>query len=125
MNKKRLVFDIEMVGEDFDKFDEATKKDLTKKFPDPQKDKAGYEKALDDMKNNLVFSPLTGKIVAIGVYDLDEEKGAVYYDTNGKKADEVEENGIKYVPMNEAEMLTKFWGLAAVSYTHLTLPTKA
>ena len=115
MNKKRLVFDIEMVGEDFDKFDEATKKDLTKKFPDPKKDKAGYEKALEDMKNNLVFSPLTGKIVAIGVYDIDEEKGAVYYDTNGKKADELEENGIKYVPMNEAEMLTKFWGLAEIT----------
>ncbi len=115
MNKKRLVFDIEMVGEDFDKFDEATKKDLTKKFPDPKKDPDGYEKALNDMKQNLVFSPLTGKIVAIGVYDADEEKGAVYYDTNGKKADDVEENGIKYTAMNEAEMLTKFWGLAEIT----------
>lgn len=115
MNKKRLVFDIEMVGEDFDKFDEVTKKDLTKKFPDPKKDKAGYEKALEEIKNNLVFSPLTGKIVAIGVYDIDDEKGAVYYDTNGGKADDVEEGGIKYVAMNEAEMLTKFWGLAEIT----------
>lgn len=115
MNKKRLVFDIEMVGEDFDKFDAATKKDLTKRIPDPKKDPAGYEKAMEDMKQNLVFSPLTGKIVAIGVYDVDEEKGAVYYDNGGKKADDVEEKGIKYAAMTEAEMLTKFWGLAEIT----------
>ena len=115
MNKKRLVFDIEMVGEDFDKFDAATKKDLSKKLPDPKKDPDGYERALKDLKQNLVFSPLTGKIVAIGVYDIDEEKGAVYYDNAGKKADDVEENGIKYVAMDEAEMLTKFWGLAEIT----------
>ena len=81
-----------MVGEDFDKFDDATKKDLSKKLPDPKKDPDGYERALKDLKQNLVFSPLTGKIVAIGVYDIDEEKGAVYYDNAGKKADDVEEN---------------------------------
>ena len=115
MKKKRLVFDIEMVGEDFDKFDDATKKDLTKKLPNPKKDPAGYEKAMDDMKNNLVFSPLTGKIIAIGVYDIDEEKGAVYYDTKGIKADDHEQKGIKYVAMDEAEMLTKFWGIAEIT----------
>ncbi len=115
MNKKRLVFDIEMVGEDFSKFDTATKKDLTKRVPDRKKDPAGYQKAIEDIEQNLVFSPLTGRIIAIGVYDIDESKGAVYYDTNGKKADDVEENGIKYVSMNEAEMLTKFWGIAEIT----------
>lgn len=110
-----MVFDIEMVGEDFDKFDAATKKDLTKRVPDKKKDPVGYEKAMDEMKNNLVFSPLTGKIVAIGVYDVDEEKGAVYYDAGNTKPDDVEENGIKYVAMTEAEMLTKFWGLAEIT----------
>ncbi|MSR68721.1 hypothetical protein EXS66_02985 [Candidatus Saccharibacteria bacterium] len=115
MNKKRLVFDIEMVGEDFDKFDKATVKDLTKNLPDPKKDPLGYEKSMQDLKRNLVFSPLTGKIVAIGVYDVDEQKGAVYYDTNGKKAKDTEIKGIKYVAMNEAEMLTKFWGLAEIT----------
>lgn len=115
MNKKRLVFDIEFVGEDFDALDKLTQEDLTKGLPDPKIDKIGYEKGLAQIKNNLVFSPLTGKIIAIGVYDPDTQKGAVYYDTASSKADESEENSIKYVPMNEAEMLTKFWALAEIT----------
>ncbi len=115
MNKKRLVFDIEMVGEDFDALDDLTKQDLMKNLPDPKIDKVGYEKSLAEKKDKLVFSPLTGKITAIGVYDPDEEKGAVYYDTVGKKVDDLEENGIKYVAMSEAEMLTKFWALAEIT----------
>lgn len=115
MQKKRLVFDLEMVGEDFDSLDSLTKEDLTKSLPDPKIDKVGYERGLAEIKNKLVFSPLTGKIIAIGVYDPDTEKGAVYYDNNGKKADDTEEDGIKYSTMTEAEMLTKFWALAEVT----------
>lgn len=115
MHKKRLVFDIEMVGEDFDGLDELTKKDLMKNLPDPKIDKVGYEKGLVELKDKLVFSPLTGKIIAIGVYDPDEEKGAVYYDTAGQKAEDTEADGIKYAAMNEAEMLTKFWALAKIT----------
>lgn len=112
MQKKKLVFDIEMVGENFDDFDEATKKDLTKKLPDPKLEPERYEQAMTELKRNLVFSPLTGKIIAIGLYDISSEQGAVYYDTGGKDAEEVEDKGIKYVSMTEAEMLTKFWALA-------------
>lgn len=115
MQKKRLVFDLEMVGEDFDTFDDLTKEDLTKSLPDPKIDKVGYEKGLAEIKNKLVFSPLTGKIIAIGVYDPDTKKGAVYYDTAGKKADDTEADDIKYVPMTEPEMLTKFWALAEIT----------
>lgn len=110
--KKRLVFDVEFVGENWDDFDEITKKDLLKKAPDPQEDPSGYQKELEYVKDQLVFSPLTGFVVAIGVYDIDTEKGAVYYqDPTGKQKDS-EEKDIKFVPMTEAEMLTKFWALA-------------
>ena len=115
MHKKRLVFDIEMVGEDFDALDELTKQDLLKGLPDSKIDKVGYERILAEKKDKLVFSPLTGKITAIGVYDPDEAKGAVYYDTAGQKADDLEEDSIKYVAMDEAEMLTKFWALADIT----------
>ncbi|MBI2797807.1 ribonuclease H-like domain-containing protein [Candidatus Saccharibacteria bacterium] len=115
MQAKRLVFDIEMTGEDFDSFDEITQKDLAKKLPDKKLEPAKYKQALEDLKTNLVFSPLTGKIVAIGVYDIDAEKGAIYYDTDGNKAEESEDETFKYVPMSEAEMLVKFWALAEVT----------
>ena len=112
---KRLVFDIEMVGENFDEFDDITKKDLTKGLPDPKVDPEKYERELTDLKEKLVFSPLTGRIIAIGVYDPDAQKGAVYYDANGTTPEDTEIEGIKYQAMTEEEMLTKFWALAEVT----------
>lgn len=112
IQKRKLVFDIEMVGEDFDKMDPLTQNDLMKSLPDKSLGEAKYDVALKELKDKLVFSPLTGKIITIGVYDPDQEKGAVYYDVNGTSVEEQEIENIKYVPMTEAEMLTKFWALA-------------
>ncbi len=112
MQKKRLVFDVEFVAEKWEDFDKYTQKDLLKRAPDPKEDPNGYEKELANVQDQLVFSPLTGFIVAIGVYDIDTEKGAVYYqDPKGKQKD-IEEDNIKYVPMTEPEILVKFWALA-------------
>ncbi len=114
MIKKKLVFDIEMVGEDFDAMDPLTQADLMKALPDPKLEPTKYEVELAELKRKLVFSPLTGKIIAIGVYDPDTNKGAVYYDAGGKTPDDEEIEDIKYVAMTEAEMLVKFWALAEV-----------
>lgn len=112
MQKKRLVFDVEFVSENWDDFDETTQKDLTKRVPDKKTDPKGYEKEMAYVKDQLVFSPLTGFICAIGVYDIDSEKGAVYYQDPTGKLSDIEEDGIKYVPMSEPEILIKFWALA-------------
>lgn len=114
MIKKKLVFDIEMVGEDFDSMDELTQADLMKSLPDPEVDKKKYDSELRELKRKLVFSPLTGKVIAIGVYDPDTKKGAVYYDAGKTQPEDQEIDDIKYVAMSEAEMLTKFWALAEV-----------
>ena len=112
MHKKRLVFDVEFASENWDEFDEITKKDLLKRAPEKKDDPTGYEKELEYVKDQLVFSPLTGFIVAIGVFDIDSGKGAVYYqDPTGKQTD-IEEGDFKYVPMTEEEILIKFWALA-------------
>lgn len=112
MQKKRLVFDIEFVAEKWDDFDEYTQKDLLKRVPNKDDDPIGYKKEYEYVQNQLVFSPLTGFIVAIGLYDIDTKKGAVYYqDPTGKQKDS-EEGDMKFVPMTEPEMLVKFWALA-------------
>lgn len=112
MQKKRLVFDVEFAAENWDDFDEITQKDLMKRVPDRAADPQGYEREMEYVKEQLVFSPLTGFVIAIGVYDIDAEKGAVYYqDPTGKRTNEEIDN-IKYVPMTEPEMLVKFWALA-------------
>ncbi len=106
---KKLVFDIETIGEDFDKLDKTTQNVLTRWIKKESKNEEEYKLALEDLKNGLGFSPLTGEIVAIGVLDVNKNQGAVYYQSPEKKEKEINENGIKYIPYSEKEMLEKFW----------------
>lgn len=99
-----LIFDIETVGENYDDLDGTTQDALVRSI------KSGnYEQALEEIKNNMVFSPLTARIVAIGVLDDEREKGAVYYDAKGKKIPDREDEGMKIKAMSEKEMLEHFW----------------
>lgn len=104
-----LVFDIETIGEDFDALDETTQEILTRWIKSDTDSEEEYEHALENLKNELGFSPLTGEIVAIGVLDVERNKGAVYYQSPGTNGKEIEENGIKFKPSSEKEMLEAFW----------------
>lgn len=107
-----LIFDIETVGDDFESFDDVTQDALTRWIKKESRDDDGgteYERALEDLKNGLGFSPLTGKIVAIGVLDDERNKGAVYFDTEGEKIPDHEAIGMKMKAMSEREMLEDFW----------------
>jgi DNA polymerase elongation subunit (family B) len=105
----KLIFDIETVGEDFDSLDETTKEVLTRWIKKEADNKKEYEAELEDLKNRLGFSPLTGEIVCIGVLDYEKDKGAVYFQAPGANEEEFEEGGFKFKPMTEAKMLFNFW----------------
>jgi DNA polymerase elongation subunit (family B) len=64
---------------------------------------------LEELKNGLGFSPLTGEIVVIGVLDYAKNQGVVYYSAPGQKNEEFTENGITFKQMAEKEMLEHFW----------------
>ncbi|MGC9610931.1 MAG: ribonuclease H-like domain-containing protein [Minisyncoccia bacterium] len=106
----RLIFDIETVGDNFDSFDETTQESLTHWISkESGSDKKEYERLLEDLKNGLGFSPLTGRIVAIGVLDYEKNKGAVYFDAPGSDEKEFSEGNFTFKPMGEKEMLENFW----------------
>lgn len=106
---KTLVFDIETVGEDFNKLDDTTQEVLTRWIKKEFAAGEDYETALEDMKDGLGFSPLTGEIVAIGVLDCEKNQGVVYYQAPGENNAEFSEDGIKFKQMTEKEMLQSFW----------------
>lgn len=106
-----LIFDIETIGEDYKKLDEITRDSLTSWIRRESQSEKEFEKLLEDLKNRLGFSPLTGEIVAIGVLDSEKDSGAVYYQSPEKDFSESEEDGIKMKSMTEKEMLEKFWNL--------------
>jgi DNA polymerase elongation subunit (family B) len=108
----KLVFDIETIGDDFDALDETTQEVLTKWIRHTSKSESEFDQDLLDLKNGLCFSPLTGQIVAIGVYDIEKDKGAVYFQAPNADIADSEEGNIKFRVLSEKEMLEQFWNLA-------------
>ncbi len=112
-----LVFDIETVGEDFDAMDETTQEILTWWLKKQSHSESDYEAELKELKEGLGFSPLTGSVVAIGVLDLEKDKGCVYFQAPGETIADFEEEGIRYKALSEKEMLQAFWD-GAGKYQH-------
>jgi len=108
----KLVFDIETIGEDFDALDEVTRQALTSWIKRQAQSQEETDKLLSEVKAGLGFSPLTGQIVAIGVFDVEKDKGAVYFQAPEAEIPDSEEDNIKFRILQEKEMLQQFWNLA-------------
>lgn len=108
----KLIFDIETIGYDFESFDEVTQEVLTSWIKKSSLNDAEYKVALENLKDGLGFSPLTGEIVAVGVLDYSNNKGAVYFQAPNEDIKDFEEKGIKFKVMTEKEMLQRFWEIA-------------
>ncbi len=105
----KLIIDIETIGENYDEMDEVSKHELTKKIQEFEEDKDLYNNKLEDIKNKLGLSPLTGEIVAIGLLDYEKDQGVVYYQAPTIKEEDSQEGNFKFKPMKEQEMLENFW----------------
>ena len=105
----KLVIDIETIGENFDECDEKTQEIMTRWIKKESANETEYKTSLEELKDGLGFSPLTGQIVAIGVLDVDKNKGVVYYQSPSLSQEEYEVDGVKLKVTSEKEMLEKFW----------------
>ncbi|MCU0678290.1 MAG: ribonuclease H-like domain-containing protein [Candidatus Pacebacteria bacterium] len=103
-----LIIDIETVGETWDELDSVTQDGLTRWLHQTTRDTTEYEAKLLDIKAGLGFSPLTGNIVALGVYDIERKQGTVYYQSDESDADE-RVGAFTYRSRPEAAMLEEFW----------------
>lgn len=105
-----LIFDIETIGIDFNSLDETTRHSLTRWIKREAGDDIGkYNVMLTDLKEGLGFSPLTGEIVAIGVYDDIAKKGVVYYQAPDVDIEDYSEENFSFKARTEKEMLELFW----------------
>ena len=105
----KLVFDIETIGMDWDSLDETTQHNLSRWTEREARDEGDLNAKMKDLKEGLGFSPLTGEIVAIGVLDVEKDKGVVYYQSPDKQAEVIEEGNFKFKPGTEKEILENFW----------------
>ncbi len=122
---KTLIFDIETVGEEWEALDETSHEVLTRWIDKTAKNDEDRHAQIDDLKNGLGFSPLTGRIVAIGLYDLERAKGVVFYDPAGETHTETEHEGYLLKPRTEKEMLHDFWEGAKTYDTFVTFNGRA
>jgi len=87
----KVIFDIETIGKDFEQLDEVSREYLEKSFERYLK----TEEEIEEAKDQLSFSPLTGEIVAVAMINQETSGGVVYFQAPNKKIEEFEENGIK------------------------------
>ena len=73
----KIVFDVETVGADFETLDETAQEYFLKFADTPEK--------IQEAKDSLSFFPLTAQIVAIGMLEVETEKGLVYYQNGSGK----------------------------------------
>jgi len=105
-----LIFDIETIGLDFVELDKTTQDSLTRWIKREAGDDQGkYNVMLKDLKEGLGFSPLTGEIVALGIYDTARDKGVVYFQSPLREIEEWKEENFIFKPKTEPEMLLAFW----------------
>ncbi len=109
MSNSKLIFDIETIGADFDSLDKTTQDSLTRWIKKESEGREEYRVALEELKNGLGFSPLTGEIVAIGVLDYFKNQGVVYFQSPDENTEEFKENNITFKQATEKEMLEQFW----------------
>ncbi len=113
-----LIFDIETVGESWDTLDSTTQEVLTRWIGRTSKDEHEHAALLKDVQDGLGFSPLTGEVVAIGLYDLERRQGVVYYQGAGEM--DSEEGDFILKSRSEKEMLQDFWDGAQSYDTFVT-----
>lgn len=105
---KTLIFDIETVGERWEGLDDVTQSTLLR-FVEHSGRSVEEKAALTaDLQAGLGFSPLTGFVVAIGLYDLERQSGVVYFTGFGTEVDEKVGDYV-YKQRSEAAMLAEFW----------------
>ncbi|MGB0953262.1 MAG: ribonuclease H-like domain-containing protein [Planctomycetota bacterium] len=99
-----VAFDIEVAGLEWEEVDEATRHYLM-----ARKTRGNDE----DIQNRLALIRGLGRVVSIGMWNLDKDQGAVLVHGSGCKWEDFGEvPGTKVFRGNERELLTEFWRLA-------------
>ncbi len=101
--RKKVVFDIECVGVDFEALDEKSQHDLLRSA------RTDEERAAERERTGLY--PVTGQVVAIGMLNPDTQRGKVLFavdaDYDGGQS---HRDDVLYVPCaGEKDLLEKFW----------------
>src|SRR5438067_1533168 len=98
---KRLIIDIETVGLPWEELDPYVREYLIKGMSDGDAEEA---------KRSGGLSPFRGRIIAIGVINIDDGRSCALYEVPGQIDVRVEKAGLRtYISGTEKQILEKFW----------------
>ncbi|HEV2722203.1 MAG TPA: ribonuclease H-like domain-containing protein [Thermoanaerobaculia bacterium] len=98
---KKLVIDIETVGILWEEHDPYVREYLIKGLSDGDAEEA---------KRSGGLSPFRGRIIAIGVINIDDGRSCALYEVPGQQDVRVEKAGLRtYISGTEKQILEKFW----------------
>ena len=97
----RIIFDIETAGRDFETLEPSVQDYLLKR--------ANTDDEQQEVRDSLSFYPLTGEIIAIGMYNPDSARGTVFFQNNSDPLLPFEDEGITYETGTEKEIVKRFW----------------
>jgi 3'-5' exonuclease len=103
-----LIYCIKTVGQAWDDLSDATKESLVGWLEPPTPDDEASHLRYEAISQGLGYSPFTGQIVALAIYDIVRATGVVYYDGVGDGVRTERENFI-YKERTEATLLSEFW----------------
>lgn len=109
---KRLVIDIETVGIPWEEHDPYVREYLIKGLSEAE---------AEEEKRRGALSPFIGRVVVIGVMNVDDGRMAAFYEIPGKAHLETRREGDKtYISGGEKQILEKFWELFDVDDRFIT-----
>jgi len=104
----QLVFDIETAAFPFDSFDEAQQVGLLK-LAEKEETEERREKKREEIIRRLGLHPFTAQVVAIGMLNVESERGQVYYQAEGHESWRSEDGLVEFESGSEREILERFW----------------
>ncbi|GAB4292434.1 MAG: hypothetical protein Kow0098_12400 [Ignavibacteriaceae bacterium] len=111
---KKIVFDIETCSFPFESLDESQREYLLR-YAEKEKDAETREEKISDAIRFTSLYPFTAKVVAIGIYDPDKNKGYIYYESDSFEQWLSEDEKFHYKGLPESEMIKSFWKITEVT----------
>lgn len=117
--KRKIVFDIETAPYPLETLSESQKEYLFR-YAEKEKDENIKEEKRDEVIRYLSLYPFTAKIIAIGIYDILNEKTFVYYESTEKEEWQSDDKIVNYKGLTETEIIKSFWRIAEATDKFIT-----
>jgi len=105
---RRIVFDIETCAFPVDTLAESQREYLFR-YAEKEKDELLRAEKLDEAERYMSLYPLTAKVIAIGMYDVDSGRSLIYFEGEPEDSWVNEAKCGRYTGCAEADMLMSFW----------------